>query len=454
MKAIVIGAGEVGYSIADILSREGNDIILVDKDETRLKSISENLDVQTILGSGSSPRILKKAKIDQAEMIVAVTDSDETNIVACLIASAKSKVPIKIARIRTPDLDQETALFGKDYLNINLCINPEREAVKKAISLMEYAGASEVMDFADGRIKLIAFSIDRSCAMVGKNLEEFSSLYSGEALIASIVRNNELVVPTGSTVLLARDYIFTFVETSHVTDFLRFFGKDTERAERVFIMGGSNTAMLLAEELELKGISTKIIEKRQAQCELLSGRLNKTICLQGDGTSQDLLREENIQGVDYFVAVTGDEEANILGALLAKQLGAKRALCLINKVDYTHLVPMIGIDGVMNPRRATIGKILHYIRKGKIISSIPLGDEKAEAVEFIALETSEITGRPLKKIKFPKGTIIGSILRNDRVIIPTGNTVIVPGDHVILVTLRSAIPQIEKILTVKLDYFG
>ncbi|HET58006.1 MAG TPA: Trk system potassium transporter TrkA, partial [Deltaproteobacteria bacterium] len=250
------------------------------------------------------------------------------------------------------------------------------------------------------------------------------------------------------------DYIYVFIESSQVQKLLKFFGKETERAERVFVMGGGTTALMLAEALEEKGMSTKIIEKRQDRCEMLSSRLDRTICLHGDGTSQGLLREENIQDADYFVAVTSDEEANILGALLAKQLGAKRALCLINKIDYTHLIPMIGIDGVMNPRQATIGKILHFIRKGKIISSTPLSDEKAEAVEFIALETSEITGHPLATIKFPKGTIIGAILRNEQVIIPTGDTVILPGDHVILVTMRSAIPQIEKILTVKLDYFG
>ncbi len=454
MKAIVIGAGEVGYNIADILSKEGNDIILIDKDESRLKTISEDLDVQTILGSGSSPRILKKAKLEQAEMVVAVTDSDETNIVACLLASTQSKVPVTIARIRAPDLEMAPVIFDKDYLDINLCINPEREAVRKAISLMEYAGASEVMDFAHGRIKLIAFTVDDDCPVAGKNLQEFSDMYAGDALVASIIRTNDLVVPAGATVIQARDYIYVFVESTKVRNLLRFFGKDTERAERVFIMGGGSTALMLAEELEEKGVATKIIEKRQDRCEMLSSRLDRAICLHGDGTSQALLREENIKGADYFLAVTGDEEANILAALLAKQLGAKRALCLINKVDYTHLIPLIGIDGVMNPRQATIGKILHYIRKGKIISSTPLSDEKAEVVEFIALETSEITGKPLKKIKFPKGTIIGAILRNEEVVIPTGETVIHPGDHVILVTLRSAIPQIEKILTVRLDYFG
>ncbi|MBN2397271.1 MAG: NAD-binding protein, partial [Deltaproteobacteria bacterium] len=181
---------------------------------------------------------------------------------------------------------------------------------------------------------------------------------------------------------------------------------------------------------------------------------DRTICLHGDGTDQDLLKEENIQDADYFIAVTDDEEANILSALLAKQLGAKKTISLVNKASYNHLIPIIGIDGVMNPRRASIGKILHFIRKGKVISATPLGDEKAEAVEFIALETSDITDRPLKEIDFPKGTIVGAIIRDGEVIIPGGDSIILPGDHVILVALRSSIPQIEKILTVKLDYFG
>ncbi|MCK9274664.1 MAG: Trk system potassium transporter TrkA [Syntrophales bacterium] len=453
MKVVVIGAGEVGRNISDILSKEGNDLIIIDKDEARLKTVTETLDVQTITGSGSSPRILKKAKLDQAEMVIAVTDSDETNIVACLIASTQSKVPFKIARIRMPDLDQNSVIFDKNHLKIDLCINPEREAVNKAISIMDYSGASEIIDFAEGRIKMVAFSIDRSCAAVGKNLIELNNLYGGDILIASIIRSNELIIPKGNSTIRAKDYIFAFAETKNVRTLLKFFGKDTEPVQRVFILGGGNTSLMLAEQLEVKGISTKIIEKRQDRCEMLSERLNKAVCLLGDGTSQDLLKEENIQEADYFIAVTGDEEANILSALLAKQLGAKRAICLINKVDYSHLIPIIGIDGVMNPRQATIGKILHFIRKGKIISATPLSDEKAEAVEFIALETSEITGKPLKNIKFPKGTIIGAIMRNNRVIIPGGDTMILPDDRVILVTLRSAISQIEKILTVKLDYF-
>lgn len=453
MRVVVIGAGEVGYNIADTLSKEGNDVIVIDREEERLKIVSDNLDVEAILGSGSSPRILKKAKLDQSEMVVAVTDSDETNIVACLLASTQSKVPFKIARIRAPDLTRESILFDKKHLDIDLCINPERESVNSVINLLEYSGASEVIDFAGGRVKLIAFSVNPGCVVIGNNLIEINRMYGENIIVASITREKESFVPTGESVINENDYIFIFTESTNARKILHFFGKETEPSERIFVMGGGTTGLMLAELLEKRGIVTKIIEKRQDRCETLASVLNKAVILHGDGTCQDLLKEENIQDADYFIAVTDDDEANILGALLAKQLGAKKTIALIKKVDYTQLVSTMGIDSVMNPRHATIGAILHYIRKGKVISATPLRDEKTEAVEFIALETSEIINRPLRDIKFPRGTIIGAILRNDEVIIPWGDTVILPGDRVILVALRSAIPEVEKILTVKLDYF-
>ncbi len=457
MRAVIVGAGEVGYNIADILSKEGNDIVIIDTNDERLKDIAENLDVQTITGSGSSPQVLKDAKLSQAEMVVAVTDSDETNIVACLLASAQSTSPFKVARIRNPDLNRESVLFDKAHLNIDLCINPEREAVKDVINLMEYSGASEVIDFAEGNVKLVSFYVDAECGAIGKNLQQIMEDYpAGEdILVASVTRGDEPIIPSGKTVIKEKDHLFVFAKSEHVRSMLAFFGKKEELAERVFIVGGGNTALMLAEALEKKWVDTiKIIEKRQDRCDLLASRLDRAICLHGDGTDQELLKEENIKDADYFIAVTDDEEENILSALLAKQLGAKKVISLVNKSGYSHLIPLLGIDGVMNPRRASVGKILHFIRKGKVISATPLGDEKAEAVEFIALETSDITNRPLKDIDFPKGTIIGAITRAGEVIIPGGDSVILPGDHVILVTLRSSIQKIEKILTVKLDYFG
>jgi trk system potassium uptake protein TrkA len=453
MRVVVIGAGEVGYNIADTLSKEGNDIIIIDKEEERLKIVSDNLDVETVLGSGSSPRILQEAKLDQSEMVVAVTDSDETNIVACLIASTQSKVPFKIARIRAPDLTKDSIIFNKQFFDIDLCINPERESVNSVINLLEYSGASEVVDFAEGRVKLVAFPVNPECITIGKNLMAINKLYGDSFLVASITRQGESFVPNGKTVIENGDTIFFFAESTKLRDILRFFGKETKPAERIFVMGGGTTGLMLAELLEKKGMFTKIIEKRQDRCENLASVLNRAVVLHGDGTSQNLLKEENVRDADYFIAVTDDEEANILGALLAKQLGVKKTVSLVKRVDYSHLVSTVGIDSVMNPRHATVGAILHYIRKGKVISAMPLRDEKTEAVEFIALETSGIINKPLKDIKFPKGTIVGAVLRGGEVIIPWGDTIILPGDRVIIVTLHSAIRELEKILTVKLDYF-
>lgn len=454
MRIIIIGAGEVGYNIADILSKEGNDVVIIDKNEEQLRMVSENLDVQAIFGSGSSPHILKEAGLDRSDMIVAVTDSDEINMIACMLAATQSKVPLKIARIRSPELNENHELFDKNHLNIDLCINPEREAVKNAVNLMEFPGASEIIDFAGGRIRLVGFNVDGDCIVIGKKLSKIRELSGGrKVLIVSITRGDKLIVPTGNSVIQENDYLFAVAESTEVRDVLNFFGKGFDPPKRVIIMGGGITGLMLSELLEKGGISTKIIEKRQGRCEILASRLNKTVCLHGDGTSQELLKEENIQETDYFIAVTNDEEANILGALLAKQLGAKKVVSLISRVDYVHLISTVGIDGVINPRHAAISKILHHIRKGKIVSAAPLYDDRAEIFEVVALETSEITNKPLKEIKFPRGTIVGAIMRGDEVIIPVGDSVILPGDHVVIFTLRSAIPQVEKILTVKLDYF-
>ncbi len=454
MKVIIIGAGEVGYHIADSLSREGIDAVIIDRNEERLHEISEMLDVQTVVGSGSSPEILKRAGMAQAEMVIAVTDSDETNMIACLLASTQSRIPIRIARIRNVELNGDCSLFGTDRLNIDLCINPEREAVNNVLDLLESPGAAEVLRFAGGRIRLLGFQIDPDAAVIGKKLSELRAMDSGDkVLITCIVRGDKLIVPSGISVIEDGDYLFTVTDAVRVRQLLRFFGKNTEPPRRIIIIGGGNTGMMLAEAIEKLNITVKIIEKKKDRCKILASLLQKAVVLHGDGTSQELLREENIEETDFFIAVTNDEEANILGALVAKQLGARKVISLINRIDYIPLVSRVGIDGVINPRHAAISRILHYIRKGKVISVTPLRDEKAEAFEFIALETSDITDRPFKEIHFPRGTIVGAICRGEEIIIPDGNTVIRPGDHVVIFTHRSAITELEKLLTVKLEFF-
>ncbi|MFH1911888.1 MAG: Trk system potassium transporter TrkA, partial [Pseudomonadota bacterium] len=293
MKVIIIGAGEVGYHIADSLSREGIDTVVIDRNEERLLEISDTLDVQTILGSGSSPDVLKRADIGNADMVVAVTDSDETNMIACLLASTQSRIPIRIARIRNPELNEDSRLFKSDCLNIDLCINPEREAVNYMMDCLEFPGASEVFSFAGGRIRMLGFPIDLNAAVVGKSLIALRAMEPGfKVLITAMVRNEKFIVPRGDSVIEAGDYLFAVADASRVRELLRFFGRDTEPPRRIIIIGGGNTGLMLAEQIEKRGISVKLIEKRRDKCELLAARLEKTIVLHGDGTSQELLKEE------------------------------------------------------------------------------------------------------------------------------------------------------------------
>jgi trk system potassium uptake protein TrkA len=323
------------------------------------------------------------------------------------------------------------------------------------MDLLEFPGAAEVFRFAEGRIRLLGFQIDPGAAVIGKKLSDLQAMEPGfKVLITAIVRSEEFIVPSGGSVIEGGDYLFAVTDAARVRKLLRFFGKNTEPPRRIIIIGGGDTGLMLAEAIEKRNIAVKLIEKKHGRCELLASRLDKTVVLHGDGTSQELLKEENIEETDFFIAVTNDEEANILGALLAKQLGARKVISLINRIDYIPLVSRVGIDGVINPRHAAISRILHFIRKGKVISATPLRDEQAEAFEFIALETSEITDRPFKEIHFPSGTIVGAICRGEEIIIPDGNSVIRPGDHVVIFTPRSAIGELEKLLTVKLEYFG
>jgi trk system potassium uptake protein TrkA len=291
MKVIIIGAGEVGYHIADSLSREGIDTVVIDRNEERLHEISEMLDVQTILGSGSSPEVLKRAGMAQAEMVIAVTDSDETNMIACLLASTQCRIPIRIARIRNVELNGDCSLFGTDRLNIDLCINPEQEAVRNVMNLLEFPGAAEVFSFAEGRIRLLGFQIDPDAAVIGKKLTALRAMEPGfKVLITAIVRGDQLIVPSGGSVIEDGDYLFAVTDATHVRELLRFFGKNTEPPRRIIIIGGGNTGMMLAMAIEKRNIAVKLIEKRHGRCELLASRLEKTIVLHGDGTRNSSAR--------------------------------------------------------------------------------------------------------------------------------------------------------------------
>ncbi|MBU4012628.1 MAG: Trk system potassium transporter TrkA [Proteobacteria bacterium] len=454
MKVVIVGAGEVGFHIASRLSHENKDVVVIDKDSDAIRRISDNIDVQVIVGSGSSPVSLEDAGIKEAEILLAVTNSDETNLVACLVANIISPYTKKLARVRDADFDKYHATFRDHAPHIDTLINPEIEVVKTIDRLMNMPGAVDVGKFADGRVKFIGINLDKEARLAGSRLHEIPAMLGKPGpLIAAVIRDEELIIPSGDDRLLPGDLVYFISEDDKLLDTLAIFDKHAEPVNRVLIVGGGRIGLRLATLLDDKPIYTKIIEKNPDRCAKLAEKLNKVVVLHGDGSDQRLLNEENIQETDFVITLTDDEEINILASLLAKKLGARKTITKISKFSYFPLMSMIGIEQVVSPRLSAINTILQHIRRGKILSSLSIKGEQAEFMEAVALETSEIVGRPLKNISFPKGSLVASIIRNDNIIIPSGDSVIEPDDRIIIFATRQAIPKIEKILTVKLEYF-
>jgi len=319
-------------------------------------------------------------------------------------------------------------------------------------SIMETPGASEVIDFVGGRVKLIGFLVTGASPLVDRKLLSFGEL-RGNVLVGAIVRGEQVVIPRGEDIIRSGDLVYVVVNTSELDEALKFLGIRQEASRRVIIVGGGQTGTTLAKKMDRAKINVKIIEEDSARCAGLSEMLDHVIVINRDGTDKDLLEEENIRDVDFLVAVTGDEASNILMSLLAKGLGARRTVTRISRLTYLPLMSAIGIDAVVSARLSAAKAILQHIRPGKIISVVPLKGEHAEAIEAEALETSDIVNTPLSKVKMPRGAIVGAIVRGDDIIIPRGDSIIKPKDHLIIFALQEVIPKLEKLLTVKLEYF-
>ena len=454
MKVIVIGAGVVGYTIAEKLSSEGHDVVVVENNEIIIKDVKESLDVNVVEGNGSSPKVLREAGIEQADMVIAVTDSDEVNMIACLIASTQTKIPKKIARIRNPDYTAYQKLFEEGPLTLDFNINPARAAAERILKIIDVPGATDVIEFSHSDVKLVGIKLSGASAMLGKRLMNLKELHpDNRVLIASIYRGAETIVPDGGTVLKKDDTVFVVTIKSEIPRILKMFDKGERVGKKVMIIGGGYIGSYLAECLEQRNFMVKIVERDSARCTYLAESLKKTLVLHGDGTDQELLKEEGIEDIDTFIAVTNDEEDNILVSLLAKSMGASRVITLIDKPEYISLISSIGVDVVVSPRLASVNTILQFVRKGKVVSVTTLMEERMEAIETIAMETSGIVNKPIKKIKFPRGSIIGAIIRGEDAIIPDGDSIINPGDDVVIFSLKKAVPKVEKLLMVKLEFF-
>ena len=455
LKIVILGAGEVGYHIANRLSDERKEVVVIDKDEQALKRIGDAVDAQIVKGSGSSPSVLEEAGLEDASLFLAVTDTDQINLVACLFADFISPKTKKLARLRDADYTNYENKLRLETPHIDTIINPDIEAVKTIERMIHVPEAVDVEEFADGKIKLIGIRMAESSPLNGIRLIDLPKMSgNNRILITAVIREEKLIIPQGNDRLMAGDLIYFVCEQDRLHDALSMFGKYARTIRNVMVVGGGRIGFRVANLLESKSIHTKIIEKDPACCDMLAAQLNRSIVLQGDGSDQSLLKEENIQDMDLVITVTGDEETNILASLLSKRMGAKQTITRISKFSYFPLVEAIGIENIVSPRLSAVNTILQHIRKGNVLSAISIKGEQAEVMEAVATESSHFIGKPLYDLSFPKGSLVVGLKRGNDVIIPSGSTVIEPNDQITIFASRNVVAKIEKILTVKLKFFG
>ena len=457
MKIIILGAGQVGGTLAEHLAGEANDITIVDTDAERLRSLGDRLDIRTVQGKASFPTVLRQAGADDADMLVAVTNSDETNMVACQVAYTLFHTPRRIARVREAAYLTRTDLFANEAIPVDVLISPEQVVTHYIKRLIEHPGALQVIDFAGGKAQLVAVRAYYGGPLVGQQLRQIRHhMPNVETRVAAIFRRDRPILPRGDTVIEADDEVFFIAARADIRAVMGELRRLDENNKRVVIAGGGHIGERLAEAIESR-YQVKIIEMSPARCRYLSESLNSTVVLQGSASDRDLMVEENIADADIFVALTNDDEANIMSSLLAKRLGARKVMTLINNAAYVDLVQGGEIDIAINPQLATIGSLLTHVRRGDIVSVHSLRRGAAEAIEAIAhgdARSSKVVGRALETIPMPPGTSIGAIIRDQEVIIARADTVIETGDHVILFVVdKKYIRDVEKLFHVGLSFF-
>ncbi|PJG86134.1 Trk system potassium transporter TrkA [Conservatibacter flavescens] len=450
MKIIILGAGQVGTTLAENLVSEDNDITLVDNNPQRLSTLQDKHDLRAVHGIASSPRTLREAGATDADLLVAVTSSDETNMIACQMAYTLFNTPTKIARIRNADyLREKEKLFHNDVVPIDHIISPEKLVIDDIVRLIDYPGALQVAHFANERISLVVVKAYYGGPLVGYAISALKDhMPHIDSRIVSILRNDKTIRPQGSTIIEAGDEITFICATEHIKAVMSELQRLEKPYKKIMIAGGGNIGSGVAKYLE-ENCTVKMIERNPERAALLAEKLSKTLVFCGDPSDQSLLFEEHIESIDVFIALTSDDEANIMSALLAKRLGAKKVMVLIQRMAYINLVQGGSIDIAVSPQQATISALLGHVRKGDIVNVASLRHGIAEAIEAIAHgdeKTSSVIGKTISEIKLPSSAIIGAILRNNTVIMARKNVVIEQGDHVIVyLGDKKHVPEIEKL---------
>ncbi len=450
MKAIIVGAGKVGFSMAEMLSEEGHDVVVIEQSPERQKVLEDTLDVQVINGSASSFSVLRAAGVREADILLAVTEFDELNMLTCLLAKQYG-TKVTVARVRNTEYLELRHISLNQLMGIDLIINPERVTAFHIAQIVKNPEALNVDYYAEGKVQLVELRIRADSPLIGKTLKDADS--SLPYNIISIIRNHKTIVPRGQDRFYPGDHINLMAQSSIIVEVEKLLGFNRQKINQVTILGGGRTGYYLAQNLEEQKLGIKIIEKDLKRAEKIAEKLKNTLVIHGDGSDYQLLDEENIGQSDIFIAVSDDDKINLLCSLIAKNLGVKTTICQLKRFEVIPLAEQIDIDIILNPRILTAGAILKYIRRGDIVSVTVMGEEKAEMLELFAQPGSIAVNKKIQDIKFPRGSVVGAIVRGEEVIVPDGNFRIDAYDRVIVFTLPQDLPRVEKLFLKEARFF-
>jgi len=446
MKIVIIGAGEVGFYLAKRLSQEKHDLVIIDVDPEKCANAQEALDISVVQGNASGQSVLKEAGLESADMLIAASAIDEINILACMVAS-KMGVKRKIARVRNPDYYTESSLLRPQDVGVDLFIHPEEEVIKEITQLLLRASASEVIEFENGKILVVGLKLDAECPNLNKPLKEIGNEEQRKNFrIVAMLKGEKTIIPAGNDYFSKNDQVFVVTKRESLPQVISLTGKADQKLDQIMILGGGKIGRGLAEKLEEK-IDVTLIESNKEKSVRLASQLRRTAVFQADGTEIDTLAREGLLHMDAFVAVTSDDETNIISCLLAKHLKIQKTIALVNKPTYLPLMPVIGIDSTVNVRISTANAILRFIRRGSILSVATFHGIEAEAIEFEIKKKNKTIGESLKKLGLPEGAVIAGIVRGEEVFVPHGNSTIEYGDKVIVFALPKAILAVEKLFS-------
>jgi trk system potassium uptake protein TrkA len=446
MNILIAGGGQVGALLARRLIREGNAVTIVDPSPERCAELDAQFDARIVTGNAARVLVLREAGIDRAEMVIAVTDHDEVNLLVCQIAQVESNARIKVLRLRTHEVQHWHDVLAKSGVHVDLIIHPETELAESIMRVIRLPGVSDIHEFAGGAVQLVGMSLEPGSPVVGQSLERLSAAGAPpDALIAMIFRGPQVIIPRGSAVLHEGDRVYMLTSRESVAASLRFMGLPTPAPlKRVFILGGGQLSIHVATLLEQQDVRVKLFERDKQRAARVAEILRDTTVVNADGTDQATLEEEGAGNVQAFLALTKDDENNIIASMLARRLGVDKVVALINRLNYLSMVQRLGINTTVSPRLAAVDRILQFVRRGRVLSVTTFRDEEAEAIELLAGPESRYVGKPMREANFPKDTVVGALVRpGGEVIVPRGNTVVRAGDRLIIFALERVVPVLE-----------